>query len=139
MNAEERARLLREVELSGNCSHPIRLRGEMVNLATGEVGMSSLRVACKDRRQVVCPACSYAYRADAWILVASGLNGGKGNPRGRWLAPSTLRHADGTLVRGRPHHKNSRRVRSASRNRSRPVADVPARAPAGLSRPPQCE
>ena len=80
MNAEERARLLREVELSGNCSHPIRLRGEMVNLDTGEVGMSSLRVACKDRRQVVCPACSYAYRADAWILVASGLNGGKGTP-----------------------------------------------------------
>lgn len=78
MNEQERRQLVREVELSGNCSHPIRLRGEMVNLATGEVSMSALRVACKDRRHVVCPSCSYLYRADAWILVASGLNGGKG-------------------------------------------------------------
>lgn len=80
MNAEERANLLREVEQSHNCSHPIRLRGEMVNLATGEVAESVLRVACKDRRRVVCPACSYLYKADAWILVSSGLVGGKGTP-----------------------------------------------------------
>lgn len=78
MNAEERARLLREVEVSGNCSHPIRLSGEMVNIATGEVNSGALRVACKDRRQVVCPACSDVYQTDAWILVAAGLNGGKG-------------------------------------------------------------
>lgn len=80
MNADERSRLLREVGLSGNCSHPIRLSGEVVNLATGEVGPRDLRVACKDRRVVICPACSYAYRADAWILVATGLSGGKGVP-----------------------------------------------------------
>jgi len=70
--------LLRAVEEAGNCSHPIRLRGETVNLATGEVRASKLRLACKDRREVVCSACSYLYRADAWILVASGLGGGKG-------------------------------------------------------------
>ena len=80
MNVEERAHLLLEVQQAGNCSHPIRLRGEMVNLATGEVGENLLRVACKDRRRVVCPSCSYLYKADAWILVASGLLGGKGTP-----------------------------------------------------------
>jgi len=80
MNSEDRSRLVREVALAGNCSHPIRLRGEMVNLATGEVGENLLRVACKDRRQVVCPSCSYLYKADAWILVASGLVGGHKTP-----------------------------------------------------------
>jgi len=78
VNAEERTRLVREVALSGNCSHPIRLRGEMVNLATGEVAESALRVACKDRRRAVCPACSFLYKADAWIMVSAGLIGGKG-------------------------------------------------------------
>jgi hypothetical protein len=80
MNAEERLRTLREVELAGNCVHPIRLSGEMVNLATGEVDRSSLRISCKDRRHVVCPSCSYLYRTDAWILVSTGLIGGKGTP-----------------------------------------------------------
>jgi hypothetical protein len=80
MNAEERANLLREVGQAGNCSHPIRVRGETVNLATGEVEESVLRVACKDRRHVVCPSCSYLYKLDAWILVSSGLMGGKGTP-----------------------------------------------------------
>ncbi|MHB8378581.1 MAG: replication initiator [Acidimicrobiales bacterium] len=80
MNPAERANLLREVEQAGNCSHPIRLRGESVNLATGEVGESLLRVACKDRRDVVCASCSYLYKLDAWILVSSGLVGGKGIP-----------------------------------------------------------
>jgi hypothetical protein len=70
--------LLRAATLAGNCSHPIRLRGEAVNLATGEVAPSKLSVACKDRRSIVCPACSYLYKADAWILVSAGLQGGKG-------------------------------------------------------------
>lgn len=80
MNAAERRRLLHEVELAGSCSHPIRLAGEMVDLETGEVSNRFLRVACKDRRQVICPACSYLYKADAWVLVALGLMGGKGIP-----------------------------------------------------------
>jgi len=80
VNAEERVRLLREVELAGNCSNPIRIKGEMVNLATGEVGVSSLHISCKDRRTVICPSCSYTYKADAWILVSTGLLGGKGTP-----------------------------------------------------------
>jgi hypothetical protein len=80
VNAEERTALVREVALAGNCSHPIRISGEMVNLATGEVGTNALRIACKDRRRVICPACSYTYKADAWILVSTGLMGGKGTP-----------------------------------------------------------
>ena len=75
-----RRRLLHEVTQAGTCAHPIRLRGEAVHLTTGEVRPSSLRIACKDRRAVVCSACSYLYKADAWILVASGLAGGKGVP-----------------------------------------------------------
>jgi hypothetical protein len=80
VNAEEAARLVREIQGSSNCSHPIRLRGEIVNTATGEVSERALRVACKDRREVICPACSYLYRADTWILVSTGLVGGKGTP-----------------------------------------------------------
>ena len=80
MNGEEASRLLRELQGSSNCSHPIRLRGEIVNTATGEVSERDLRVACKDRREVICPACSYLYRADTWILVSTGLVGGKGTP-----------------------------------------------------------
>jgi hypothetical protein len=78
MNAAERRALVEEVRLASGCSHPIRLRGEMVDLATGEVSDRRLSVACKDRRQVVCPACSALYKMDAWILVSAGLVGGKG-------------------------------------------------------------
>ena len=80
MNAEDRIKLLREVDLAGNCSNPIRIKGEMVNLTTGEIDVNSLHVSCKDRRHVICPSCSYTYKADAWILVSTGLLGGKGTP-----------------------------------------------------------
>lgn len=78
MNDMDRRRLLSEVSLSGFCSHPVRLAGEAVNLVTGEVNARHLKVACKDRRQSVCPACSDRYETDAWIIVAAGMNGGKG-------------------------------------------------------------
>ncbi|HEV3186713.1 MAG TPA: replication initiator [Acidimicrobiales bacterium] len=67
-----------EVNAAGNCIHPIRLSGETVNLATGEVRRANLLVPCKDRRSVICPPCSYLYKADAFIIVATGLRGGKG-------------------------------------------------------------
>ena len=72
--------LLRQIELAGSCTHPVRLSGEMVNLATGEVGNKLLTVSCKDRREQICPACSHLYKTDAWILVSAGLIGGKGVP-----------------------------------------------------------
>lgn len=80
MNGEERKKLIAELQQSSNCSNPIRLHGEVVNLATGEIGERTFKIACKDRREVVCPACSYLYRTDAWILASTGLIGGKGVP-----------------------------------------------------------
>ena len=72
--------LVKDINQAGGCSHPIRLRGEFVNVATGEVNERPLLVACKDRRAVLCPSCSYLYKADAWIVVSTGLIGGKGVP-----------------------------------------------------------
>ena len=72
--------LVGEIKQTGGCSHPIRLRGDFVNYATGEVNERRLLVACKDRRAVLCPSCSYLYKADAWIVVSTGLIGGKGVP-----------------------------------------------------------
>lgn len=70
--------LVREVDAAGRCSHPIRLTGVTRNAMTGEFRTRTVKVPCKDRRAVVCPSCSALYQTDAWILVASGLNGGKG-------------------------------------------------------------
>ena len=72
--------LVKDIQQAGGCSHPIRLRGEFVNVATGEVNERPLLVACKDRRALLCPSCSYLYKADAWIVVSTGLIGGKGVP-----------------------------------------------------------
>ena len=72
--------LVKDIQQAGGCSHPIRLRGEFVNVATGEVNERPMLVACKDRRAVLCPSCSYLYKADAWIVVSTGLIGGKGVP-----------------------------------------------------------
>lgn len=57
--------LVKEIQQAGGCAHPIRLRGEFVNVTTGEVNERLLLVACKDRRAVLCPSCSYLYKADA--------------------------------------------------------------------------
>jgi hypothetical protein len=78
MNQDERHFILNEVRQANRCSRPIRLRGEMVHLGTGEVVSKSLLVSCKDRRRALCPACADLYQADAFILVATGLYGGKG-------------------------------------------------------------
>jgi hypothetical protein len=72
--------LVKDIQQAGGCSHPIRLRREFVNAATGEVNERPLLVACKDRRALLCPSCSYLYKADAWIVVSTGLIGGKGVP-----------------------------------------------------------
>jgi hypothetical protein len=70
--------LLGEVEAAGLCAHPVHLAGLKVDSGTGEIKPFQLRVACKDRRAVLCPACSYLYKADAWVLASAGLIGGKG-------------------------------------------------------------
>jgi hypothetical protein len=81
----------RQLASSGRCSHPIRLRGQIdaIDLATGELASvydtatergGVLHVACGNRREAVCPACSQVYKRDARQLVRAGLAGGKGIP-----------------------------------------------------------
>lgn len=76
----ERWSLLDEVGRTGGCIHPVRLAGVRLDATTGELVPDTVAVACKDRRAVICPACSAVYRGDAWHLVAAGLRGGKGVP-----------------------------------------------------------
>ena len=81
----------RQLASSGACSHPIRLRGriDIIDRATGETAPvydtaaehgGVLHVACGNRRETVCPACSAVYKRDARQLVRAGLAGGKGIP-----------------------------------------------------------
>jgi hypothetical protein len=118
-----RFELLNEITSAGGCSHPIRLKGEFVNLATGEIDQRQLRLACKDRRIVVCPSCSYLYKADAWIVVSTGMVGGKGVPSSvsshprlfmTLTAPSFgpvhVRHADGSCRTRGPRTCSHRQV-----------------------------
>jgi hypothetical protein len=117
---------------------------EFVNLATGEVNERPLLVPCKDRRAVVCPACSYLYKADAWIVVSTGLIGGKGVPASisdhprlflTLTAPSFgtvhARKADGSCQAGRlrfcAHGRSlacSRRHNDADPEIGSPLCDV---------------
>jgi len=78
VNSHERSRIVQEVNEAGRCSHPVRLNSTQVNVRTGEITSKVLKVACKDRREAVCPACSRTYGIDAWIVAATGINGGKG-------------------------------------------------------------
>lgn len=79
----ERARaIVRELNQAGGCSHPIRIQGQTLNRATGELRFGTLKVPCKDRREAICPSCSRLYGTDSWILDATGLNGGKGVSEG---------------------------------------------------------
>lgn len=70
--------VLAEVDRAGLCANPVRLRGLVLDRATGELRESELLVRCKDRRASVCPSCSRLYAKDAWHLVAAGIRGGKG-------------------------------------------------------------
>jgi hypothetical protein len=79
------------VAQAGYCHHPVRLAGqvEQADQATGEVRQvyttegepdGVLLKACGTRRESRCPSCAAVYRADAYQLLAAGLNGGKGVP-----------------------------------------------------------
>jgi hypothetical protein len=71
----------RQLARTGGCSRPVRLRGvSAIDLASGEVAGGVLHVACGNRRETACPACSALYKGDARQLVRVGLTGGKGIP-----------------------------------------------------------
>jgi hypothetical protein len=79
------------VAQAGYCHHPIRLAGriEHADRQSGEVRQmydserepdGVLLKACGTRRESRCPSCAATYRADAYQLLAAGLQGGKGVP-----------------------------------------------------------
>jgi hypothetical protein len=71
----------RQVRRNGGCSHPIRLAGTIVRngstvLDTATMPDGVLLKRCGNRREAVCPSCSYEYRGDAWQLLRAGITGG---------------------------------------------------------------
>jgi hypothetical protein len=81
----------RQLGRTGTCAHPVKLHGRIdaIDLATGEAAPvydttaepgGVLHVACGNRRESACPACSAVYKRDARQLVRAGLTGGKGVP-----------------------------------------------------------
>jgi hypothetical protein len=125
----------RQLSSSGACSHPVRLQGR-VNAIDLQTGVSApvystagepggvLHVACGNRRESVCPACSAVYKRDARQLVRSGLAGGKGVPDSvaehpcvfaTFTAPSfgpvhSLREKNGRIQLCRPRRDANKRV-----------------------------
>jgi hypothetical protein len=75
-----------QVRRTGGCSHPIRLAGTISRngstvLDTATLPDRVLLKRCGNRREAVCPSCSYEYRGDAWQLLRAGTTGGhKGMP-----------------------------------------------------------
>jgi Replication initiator protein, pSAM2 len=81
----------RQLASTGTCAHPVKLHGRItaIDRATGETAPvydtasepgGVLHVACGNRRETRCPACSAIYKRDARQLVRAGLTGGKGVP-----------------------------------------------------------
>jgi hypothetical protein len=124
----------RQLTTAGGCSHPIRLRGRIdaIDLTTGELAHvydtaaedgGVLHVACGNRREAVCPACSAIYKRDARQLVRAGLAGGKGIPDTITAHPCVF--ATLTAPSFGPVH--SRRLRGKTVLPCRPRRDATAR------------
>ena len=96
---------------------------------------SPLHVACGNRREAVCPACSAVYKRDARQLVRAGLAGGKGVPESvaahpcvfaTLTAPSfgpvhARRERGGKVLPCRPRRDRNQRVCPHGRDISCPV------------------
>ena len=136
----------RQLSSANACSHPIRLRGRItaIDLATGESATAYttdtepgrvLHVACGNRRESACPACSVTYKRDARQLVRSGLVGGKGIPEtvaehpcifATFTAPSfgpvhARRERNGKVLACRPRRDACKRACPHGRDISCPV------------------
>jgi hypothetical protein len=134
------ARWAELVAQAGYCHHPIRLAGrvEQADRTTGEVRAvydsgrepdGVLLKACGTRRESRCPSCAATYRADAFQLLAAGLQGGKGVPESvaghprlfvTFTAPSFgrvhTRKAQGRLVLPCHPHRQGARCRHGLRD-----------------------
>ena len=97
----------------------------MIDTATGELApvYGQASVACGNRREVVCPACSAVYKRDARQLVRAGLAGGKGIPETITGHPCVF--ATLTAPSFGPVH--SRRMRGKTVLPCRPRRDAKAR------------
>ncbi len=124
----------RQLATTGSCSHPIRLTGriEAIDRTTGEIAPvydtatepgGVLHVACGNRRESVCPACSAVYKRDARQLVRAGMAGGKGIPETITAHPCVF--ATLTAPSFGPVH--SRRLRGKTVLPCRPRRDANAR------------
>lgn len=77
-----RERWLEQVERTGGCRRPIRLRGRVMRggrlaYSTADEPDGVLMVRCRNRREACCPSCAHEYRGDMWQLVYAGLAGGR--------------------------------------------------------------
>ena len=97
----------------------------MIDTATGELAplYGQASVACGNRRETVCPACSATYKRDARQLVRAGLAGGKGIPETITAHPCVF--ATLTAPSFGPVH--SRRMRGKTVLPCRPRRDAKAR------------
>jgi hypothetical protein len=153
----------RQLSTANACSHPIRLRGRVtaIDLATGETATAYttdsepgrvLHVACGNRRESACPACSVVYKRDARQLVRSGLMGGKGVPEtvaehpcvfATFTAPSfgpvhARRERGGTVLPCRPRRDVRKRVCPHGRDISCPARHHEADPRLGRPMCPDC-
>ena len=72
-----------KLEATGGCTHPVHLSGQWaIQHATSGQTLArragQVMVACGNRRESVCPACSDRYAADAFHLLRAGLAGDEG-------------------------------------------------------------
>ena len=131
----------RQLASTGTCSHPVRLHGRItaIDLATGEAApvydTSSepggvLHVACGNRRESRCPACSAVYKRDARQLVRAGLTGGKGVPESVAAHPCVFATLHRPVVRPGARPPDARQDRAA-------LPPPPRRRQAGLPARPR--
>src|SRR5215831_9270240 len=167
----------RQLASTGTCSHPVRLTGRITvtDRASGQTAEvfktwtdvpyldgqgepatyrddHPLHVACGNRRESACPACSAVYKRDARQLVRAGLSGGKGVPESvtehpcvfaTFTAPSfgpvhSRRQRNGTVLPCRPRRDASKRACPHGRDISCPARHAPGDPRLGRPLCPDC-
>ncbi|MPZ60494.1 MAG: plasmid replication initiator protein [Propionibacteriales bacterium] len=122
-----------ELDFTDRCINPIRLHGQIdtVDMRTGQVLAThhtdrdgAVYVACKDRREAVCPSCATLYRHDTRQLLRSGLAGGKGVPDTVQQHPAVLLTVTAPsfgIVHSRRTAKSGRVIRCRARSQARRI------------------
>lgn len=74
-----------QIERTGGCSHPVRLKGRVVEqtplgtvlrYTTAVEPDGELLIRCGNHRASVCPSCAFTYAGDSWHLFYAGAAGG---------------------------------------------------------------